>query len=64
MHIENKGKDVLIFSEGPTQGLDDATLKAEAKYPINFTQLRQMFVLRLDYSGSNSSLFVNATKIC
>ena len=26
------GKDVLIIDKGPTQGLDDTTLRAEAKY--------------------------------
>ena len=26
------GKDVLIIGKGPTQGLDDTTLRAEAKY--------------------------------
>ena len=36
-HVDNKGKDILILGEGPTQGLDDTTLTAEAKYPINFT---------------------------
>ena len=34
--IDNKGKDVLIFGEGPTQGFDDTTLTAEASYLINF----------------------------
>ena len=38
MHIDNKNKDILIIGEGPTQGLDDTVLTAEAKYPINFTQ--------------------------
>ena len=38
VHIDNKNKDILILSEGPTQGLDDAALTAEAKHPINFTQ--------------------------
>ena len=38
VHIDNKNKDILILSEGPTQGLDDTALTAEAKYPINFTQ--------------------------
>ena len=37
-HVENEWKDMLIPGEGPTQGLDDTTLIAEAKYPINFTQ--------------------------
>ena len=61
--IDNKGKDILILGEGPTQGLDDTTLKAEAKYPINFTQSGRRFVLSLHYNGSNSFLFVNATKV-
>ena len=28
--IDSKGKDILILGEGPTQGLDDITLTAEA----------------------------------
>ena len=36
--IDNKEKDIFILGEGTTQGLDDTTLTAEAKYPINFTQ--------------------------
>ena len=23
VHVDNKGKDILIIGEGPTQGLDD-----------------------------------------
>ena len=38
VHIDNKNKDILILGKGLTQGLDDTTLTAEAKYPINFTQ--------------------------
>ena len=34
MHIDNKGKDILILDEGPKQGLDDTTLTAETIYPI------------------------------
>ena len=30
-HIGNKRKDILIIGEGPTQGLDDITLTAEAQ---------------------------------
>ena len=63
VHIDNKGKDILILVEGPTQGLDDNTLTAEAKYPINFTQSGKRFALSLHYNGSNSFLFVNATKV-
>ena len=49
---------MLIPGEGPTQGLDDTTLIAEAKYPINFTQPNRRFVLSLHYNGSDSFLFV------
>ena len=38
-------------------------LTAEAKYPVHFTQSWKRFVLSLHYNGSNSFLFVNATKI-
>ena len=63
VHIDNKNKDILILGEIPAQGLDDTTLTAEAKYPINFTQPRKRFVLNVHYNGSNIFLFVNATKI-
>ena len=62
VHIDNKGKDILILGEGPTQGLDDTTLPAEAKFPFNFKKSGKRFVLSLYYNGSNSFLFVNATK--
>ena len=63
MPIDNKNKDISILGEGPTQGLEDITLTAEAKYPINFTQPGKRFVLSLHYNGSNSFWFVNTTKL-
>ena len=63
VHINDKEKSILKLGEGPTQGLDDTTLLAEATYPINFTQGNKSFVFSLHYNGSNSFLFVNATKI-
>ena len=63
VHVDNKGKDVLILDEGSTQGLDHTTLTAEAKYIINFTQLNRRFVLSLHYKRSDSFLSVDATKI-
>ena len=63
MHVGNLGKNILILGEGSTQGLDDTTLKAEAKYRISFPQSGKRFVLSLHYNGSNSFLFVNATKV-
>ena len=62
VHLDNKGKDLLILGEGPKQGLNDTTLTQEAKYPINFTQSGKRFVLSLHYNGNSSFLFVNATK--
>ena len=50
VHIDNKNKDIVTLGETTTQGLDDTTLTAEAKYPINFTQLGKKFVLSLHYN--------------
>ena len=63
VRINNKGKYILILGEGSTQGLNDTTLTAETKYPINFAQSGKRFVLSIHYNGSNAFLFVNATKI-
>ena len=63
VHVDNEGKYILILGEQPTQWLDDTTLTAETKYPINFTQSNRRFVLSLHYNGSDSFLCVNATKI-
>ena len=54
IHIDNKGKDILILGERPTQGLDDTTLIAEGTYPINFIQSNKRFVLSLYYNKNNS----------
>ena len=62
VHVNNKGKDIFPLGEGPTQGLDHTTLTADAKYSINFTKSGKRFVLSLHHNGSNSFLFVNATK--
>ena len=62
-YIDNEEKDILIFREGLTRGLDDTTLIAEAKHRIIFTQSGKRFVLGQRYNGSNSFLFVNATKM-
>ena len=63
VHVDNTEKDILILGEGPTKELDGTAFTAEAKYPFNFTQSRIRFVLSLHYNGSNSFLFVNATKV-
>ena len=62
MHIDNNNKDILILIERQTQGLHDTTLTAEAIYRIKITQANKRFALSRHYNGSNSFLFVNATK--
>ena len=64
VHFDNKAKDILIIGEEPTKGLDDTTLTAEPKHPVNFTQSGKRFSLSLHYNGNNSFLFVNARKAC
>ena len=63
VHIDNKKKDILILGIGPTQGLDDTTLTAEAQYSINFSKSNRKLCLSLHYNESNYFLFVNAIKI-
>ena len=62
IHIDNKGKDILLLGKGPTQGLE-STLAAEKMYSINFTVTKKKFCLSLHYNGGNSYLFVNGTEI-
>ena len=57
VHIDNKGKDILILGEGPTQRKDCITLTAKAIYAINFTQLNKRFGLM------EATTFFNDTKI-
>ena len=63
MQIDDTRKYILFFGKGPTQGLHDTALTAEGKYHINFTKSGKRFVLSLQYNGSHSFLFVNATKV-
>ena len=63
MHIDNKKKDILVLGKGPTQGLHDTIILAEAKYSINFSKSQRKFCLSLHYIESNKFFFVNATKI-
>ena len=62
VHINNKGKDILILSKGPTQGLNNTTLTAETLYPVNFTRPGITVCSSQHYNGSNSFVF-DVTKI-
>ena len=50
----NKKKSISILGKGPTQGLDDTTLKAEAQYSINFSRPNRKCYLTVGYNGSDS----------
>ena len=63
VHVDNKGKDILILGKGPTQGLGEHSLTAEKMYSINFSKDNIKFCLSLHYNGANSYLFVNGTEI-
>ena len=63
VHVDNKKKDILILGEGPTQGLDGATLTAEKLYSSNFTEKNKKICSSLHYNGASSYLFVNDTEI-
>ena len=63
VHIDDKGKDILILGKGSTQGINNTTLTAETQYSINFTRPDIKFCLSMHCHASNSFLFVNAAKI-
>ena len=49
VHFNNKKKDILVLGEGRTQGLDDTTITAEAKYSVNFLRplITEFYLLML-----------------
>ena len=53
MHIDSRNKYLLVLSERAAQSLDNATVTAETKYRINFTESAKLFVVSLHYNGSN-----------
>ena len=63
IHIDNKGKDILILGKGPTQGLVEHLLTAEKIYLINFSKDNIKICLSLHYNRANIYLFVNGTEI-
>ena len=63
IHVDNKGKDILILGKGPTQGLGEHSLTAEKMYSVNFTDNGDKYCLSLHYNEANSYLFVNGKEI-
>ena len=63
VHVDNKGKDILVFGKGLTHGLGENSLTAEKMYSINFSATERKFCLSLPYNGGNSYFFVNGTEM-
>ena len=63
VHIDNKGKDILVLAKSPTQWLGEHSLTEEKMYSVNFTDHRKKCCLSLHYNGPNSYLFVDSTEI-
>ena len=63
VHVDNKGKDILILGKGPTQGLGEHSSTLENMYSLNFTDNGDKYCLSLHYNGANSYLFVNGIEI-
>ena len=63
IHVDNKGKDILIIGKGLMQGLGEQSLMTEKIYSINFSKDNIKFCLSLHYNGANSYLLVNGTEI-
>ena len=53
VHIDNKGKHILILGKGPTQELNNTTLTAETQYSVNITRPGMKFYLSLHNNRSN-----------
>ena len=52
-HTDNTKKDILILGKGPTDGVDDTTLNAEASdYSVNFSEQQKKFCSSLHYNES------------
>ena len=43
VHVDNKGKDILILGTSPTQELGEHSLTTEKMYSINFTVTKMNF---------------------
>ena len=56
-------KAILVLGEGPTNGLDDTTITAEAKNSVNIINSKKEICLSLHYNGANSFLYANGVQI-
>ena len=63
VHVDNKGKDILVLGKGPTQGLGEHSLTAKKMHSVNFTDNGDKYCLSLHYNGANSYLFAHGKEI-
>ena len=63
VHVDNKGKNILILGKGLTQGLGEHSLTAEKMYSVSFTANGDKYCLSLYYNRASSYLFVNGIEI-
>ena len=47
VHVDNKGKYILILGEGPARELGEHSLTAEKMYSVNFTDHRKKMMFEL-----------------
>ena len=58
-HASNRANNIYLMGELFIQGINGTTIYAEKKFYINFTNPGKTIILRLDYNGDDSYLFVN-----
>ena len=54
IHVDNKGKYILILGKGPMQELGEHSLTAEKMYSVNYADNGEKCCLSLHYNGANS----------
>ena len=55
VHINGKNKTILVLGEELTKGLSNATITAEAKQLVSFTESGKWFLPSLHYDDGNNS---------
>ena len=63
VHVDKKGRDILILGKGSTQGLGGHSLTAEKMYSVNFTDHRKKYCLSLHYNGKTVIYFLVVQKL-
>ena len=50
---DNRKKDILVLSERPTDGLDNAAITAKAIYSLNIIKSRKQICSSMHYNAAN-----------